>query len=269
MANYINSTLDDVKFHLDTQAFDGPINLLVQMVKESEINIMDVFVSDITHQYLNYVATLKELDYESVAEYITLAATLIEIKASKLLPDYLENDEYNEELELTKQQLISDMEKAMLLQMPDKLKPFEQLNLFYAQPLFEEDDYKLVIKDFRLDKLIDAFKVVLERAEFNVAGELPKTITKETVSVADKVKDVASKIRTENKVAFFDLFESNYTRLEVINTFLAILELIKMQIAKATQDEENKNIFLEHNEDDSYEDLDNNEELLKDVKEYN
>ncbi|HKL74339.1 MAG TPA: segregation/condensation protein A, partial [Clostridia bacterium] len=158
MAKYINSSLEDVKFHVDNQSFIGPIDLLVQMVRESQINIMDIFVSDITRQYLSYVATLKELDYECVAEYITLAATLIEIKASKLLPDYFDNGDEESELQMTERQLLSDIEKAMLLELPDKLKPMEQHNLFYAPPLYEEDDYKLVIKDFELSKLIDAFK---------------------------------------------------------------------------------------------------------------
>jgi segregation and condensation protein A len=268
MSNYINSTSEDVKFHVENQSFDGPIDLLVKMVRESQINIMDIFVSDITRQYLNYVSNLKELDYEYVAEYITLAATLIEIKASKLLPDYLENDDIESELDLAEKQLISDIEKAMLLDMPEKLKPMEKLNLFYAPPLYEEDDYKLVIKDFELGKLIDAFKTVLERVEFSSNDDKPKLIVKESISVSEIVKGVASKIRTEQKVAFFDLFENNYSKLEVINTFLAILELIKMQIAKALQDEKTKNIFLEHNPEDTYEDLELNKELLNDIEEY-
>lgn len=267
MAKYINSSIEDVKFHIENQSFDGPIDLLVQMVKESQINIMDIFVSDITRQYLNFVSTLKELDYEYVAEYITLAATLIEIKASKLLPDYLGTDEESE-LDLTEKQLISDIEKAMLLELPEKLKPMEQLNLFYAPPLYEEDDYKLVIKDFELGKLIDAFKTVLEKTEFALNSDQPKLIVKESISVAEIVKGVASRIRTEQKIAFFDLFENNYSRLEVINTFLAILELIKMQIAVASQDEDTKNIYLEHNKDDTFEDLELNKELMNDVEEY-
>lgn len=267
MAKYINSSIEDVEFHIENQSFDGPIDLLVQMVKESQINIMDIFVSDITRQYLNFVSTLKELDYEYVAEYITLAATLIEIKASKLLPDYLGTDEESE-LDLTEKQLISDIEKAMLLELPEKLKPMEQLNLFYAPPLYEEDDYKLVIKDFELGKLIDAFKTVLEKTEFALNSDQPKLIVKESISVAEIVKGVASRIRTEQKIAFFDLFENNYSRLEVINTFLAILELIKMQIAVASQDEDTKNIYLEHNKDDTFEDLELNKELMNDVEEY-
>lgn len=268
MANFINSTLEDVKFHIENQAFDGPIDLLVKMVKESEINIMDIFVSDITGQYLNYVSTLKELDYEYVAEYITLAATLIELKASKLLPDYLELDGEDSELELARRQLISDLEKAMLLQMPEKLKPLEQTNLFYASPMYTEEDYKLVIKDFSLDKLIEAFKTVLEKVQFSEDEDKPKTISRESVSVAEIVKGLAGRIRTEKKLSFFDLFLPSYTRLEVINTFLAILELIKMQITTAVQNETDKNIYLEHNTADTFEEL-NDGELLKDVEEFN
>ncbi|NLL56826.1 MAG: segregation/condensation protein A [Clostridiales bacterium] len=268
MAKFINSTTEDVKFHIKNQNFEGPIDLIVQMVKEAKIDIMDIFVSDITSQYLNYVSKMKELDYEYVSEYITMAATLIEIKASKLLPDYLEEEDIESELYLAEKQLISDIEKAMLLQMPDKLKPLEQLNLFYAPPLYEEDDYKLVIKDFELHKLIDAFKTVLERVEFSSHDDKPKIIVKESISVAEIVKNVASTIRTEQKVAFFDLFQDNYSKLEVINTFLAILELIKMQIANATQDELTKNIYLEHNPNDTYEDLELSKELLNEIEEY-
>ncbi|MFA6866600.1 MAG: segregation/condensation protein A [Clostridia bacterium] len=270
MAKFINSSLEDVKFHLDNQAFDGPIDLLVQMVKESEIDIMEIFVSDITKQYMSYVVNMKDLDYEYVSEYIILAATLIEIKASKLLPDYLADDDELSEIQLTQSNLIGEIEKAMLLAMPDKLEPMELHNLFYREPMYEDDDYKLVVNDFSYDKLIDAFKDVLEKAEFeSVESFQPKTITKERFSVADQIKEIASRIRTEDKVDFYDLFDKNYTKLETINTFLAILELVKMQIACAEQDNITKNIFIMHNKEDKMEDIQSAEVLLKNVDTYN
>lgn len=269
MAFFLNSTLEDVKFHIDNQAFDGPIDLLVNMVKEAKINVMDIFVSDITRQYVDYVNNLKELDYEYVAQYIIMAATLIEIKASKVLPADEDDSEYRQELKQTEQDIISDVEKRMLLSFPDKLKPLETLNLFYNEPVYDENDYKLVAKDLTLDKLLDAYKLVLEKIEYHSADNKPKTIRKERFTVADKVKEIASMVRTEQKVSFFSLFRSTFTKLEVINVFLAILEIVKKQVACAVQGEDS-DIILEHNPEDKFDALQqNDEELIKDVEEYN
>jgi len=270
MATFLNSTLEDVKFHIENQAFDGPIDLLVNMVKESKINVMDIFVSDITHQYVEYVKNLKELDYEYVAQYIIMAATLIEIKSSKVLPVEDDYSDYVEEIRETERQLVSDVEKQLLRDFPEKLKPLEAVNLFYNEPVYDEKDYKLVAKNLTLDKLLDAYKLVLERIEFHTTDTTPKTITKETFTVADKVKEIATVIRTKEKVNFFSLFEKTYTKVEVINVFLAVLQLIKKQVAKANQPVEGGDILLEHNPDDKYDLLkENDEELLKDVEELN
>lgn len=269
MATFLNSTLEDVKFHIDNQSFDGPIDLLVNMVKESKINIMEIFVSDITRQYVEYVKNLKELDYEYVSQYIIMAATLVEIKSSKVLPVDEGFGDYADEIHEMEKQLISDVEKRMLLAMPEKLKPLETLNLFYNEPVYDEKDYKLIATNLTLDKLLDAYKLVLERIEYHSTDNVPKTITKETFTVADKVKEIASAIRTENNINFFSLFEKTYSKVEIINVFLAILQLIKKQVARARQIE-NGDILLEHSPDDNYDALkENDEELLKDVEEFN
>lgn len=269
MASFLNSTLEDVKFHIDNQAFDGPIDLLVNMVRESKINVMEIFVSDITRQYVEYVKNLRELDYEYVAQYIIMAATLIEIKSSKVLPVEEDFSDYADELHEMERQLVSDVEKRLLLSFPEKLKPMEAINLFYNEPVYDEKDYKLIAKNLTLEKLLDAYKLVLERIEYHSTDNEPKTITKETFTVADKVKELASKIRTENKVNFFSLFDKTYTKVEIINVFLAILQLIKKQVAKATQ-ESDGDILLEHSSEDKYDAMkENDEELLKDVEEFN
>lgn len=270
MATYINSSIEDVQYHLDKQDFNGPLDLLVKMVQESKINVLDIFVSDITKQYVDYVKTLKELDYEYVSEYITFAATLVEIKSSKVLPPDYDDDEYNADIRETERQLISDVEKAMLLQTPDKLKPLETLNLFYPEPMYDEDDYNLVIKSFDLDKLIKAFQTVLERYEFTIKKEdKPKTIQKERFTVAERIVELAGIIRTEKKASFYNTFLPDYSKLEIINTFLAILELLKNQVAVAMQDENSDDIFLTHSDEDTFSDLSKDEEILKDVKELN
>lgn len=266
---FINSSLEDVKFHIENQSFEGPIDLLVSMVKEAKIDIMEIFVSDITRQYIAYVKTLKELDYEYVSQYIILAATLIEIKSGKLLPIQEEYDDYQEEVNLMEKQLISDLEKRLLLELPEKLRPRETLNLFYPEPEYDENDYKLIAKNLTLEQLLGAYQLILEKAVMEESAKIPKTITMERFTVAEQVKDIAYKVRTQKEIRFYDLFLADYTRQEIINVFLAILEIVKKQIALATQ-AENNDIVLKHNVEDKF-DIEhyNEEELTKDVEEYN
>lgn len=265
---FIDSTIEDVKFHLANQSFDGPLDLLVKMVSESKINIMDIFVSDITRQYVEFVKNLKELDYEYVAEYIALAATLIEIKASKILPPEEGLDEYGAELAGIERQLISDVEKKMLLSMPDKLRPLENVNLFYNEPIYDDSDYKLIVEDLSLQKLLDAYILVLEKIEYRGNDSFPKTIRKERFTVADKIKEIASILRTEGGTSFFALFDEEFSRPEILNIFLAVLELVKIQIAEAKQ-VESGDILLAHSDKDKYDAVKlNDEEIMRDVEEY-
>ena len=264
--NFLDSTTEDVKFHIENQAFDGPIDLLVNMVRESKINVMDIFVSDITRQYVEYVKTLKELDYEYVSQYIIMAATLIEIKSSKVLPQpefYPDEQEVLSEMEM---QIISDVEKRLLLSFPEKLKPLEVVNVFFNEPQYDEKDYKLIAKNLTLDKLLDAYKLLLEKIEYHSTDNVPKTITKEKFTVADKVKELAAALRTEKTLNFFSLFDNTFTKIEIINVFLAILELVKIQIALARQDETG-DIILEHNPNDEML-MAKEEEILENVEEY-
>ena len=272
MANYLNSTIEDVKFHIETQDFDGPIDLLVKFVKEAKIDVMEIFVSDITTQYVNYVQSLKELNYEYVCQYIIFAALLIEIKSSKMTPPpvyYDEDDsysDYSDDYVSAESIIIEEVRKKLLVEYPEKLKPREVVNVFYPEPQYDEKDYKLIAKNLTLDKLLDAYKLLLEKIEYHSTDNVPKTITKEKFTVADKVKELAAALRTEKTLNFFSLFDNTFTKIEIINVFLAILELVKIQIALARQDETG-DIILEHNPNDEML-MAKEEEILENVEEY-
>ncbi len=273
MANYINSSLEDVKFHIDAQDFDGPIDLLVKFVKESKIDVMEIFVSDITTQYVNYVKSLKELNYEFVSQYIIFAALLIEIKSSKMMPPvtYYDDDnsyaDYEDDYSYAENAIIEEVRKKLLNDYPEKLKPREVVNVFYPEPKYDESDYKLVAKNLTLEKLLDAYKLVLEKAEITDNTPPIQTIVKDRFTVTEKVVDITKRIRTAKKVSFFGLFEKDFSKTELLTIFLAILEIIRKQIAVATQNEFESDIYLVHNDETDKEN--NEEELLKDVDEYN
>lgn len=270
MANYLNSTLQDVKFHIDNADFDGPIDLLVKFVKESKIDVMEIFISDITSQYVNYVKNLKELNYEYVSQYIIFAALLIEIKSSKIAPQlsfdedssYMDGYDYSE----TENEIIAQVKEKLLNDCPEKLKPREVIYRFYPQPEYDESDYKLIAKNLSLDKLLDAYKLVLERVEIVDKAPQIQTIVKDRFTVSEKIVDITTKVRSGQKLSFFSLFEKDFTKTEMLTVFLAVLEIVKKQIVIATQSEFQSDIILEHNTAD---DTNNYEELLNDVDEYN
>ena len=133
--SYINSSLEDVKFHIDNADFDGPIDLLVKFVKESKIDVMSIFISDITSQYVNYVQNLKTLNYEFVSQYIVFAALLIEIKSSKITPQFVvdEDESYMDEsydYSNAEMEIIMEVRERLLNECPEKLKPREIINVF-------------------------------------------------------------------------------------------------------------------------------------------
>lgn len=268
--SYINSTLEDVKFHIETQDFDGPIDLLVKFVKESKIDIMEIFVSDITSQYLNYVQNMKELNYEYVSEYIIFAAILTEIKSSKITPPFYIDDEpfddYNGDISETEEYIMEEVKKKLLNEYPEQLKPREVINVFYPEPQYDESDYKLIAKNLTLEKLLDAYKLVLEKVEIEEKTPQVQTIIKDRFTVTEKVLDITTRVRTEKKVSFFGLFEKDNSKTEVLTIFLAILEIIRKQIAVATQDAFESDIYLVHN-DEADKEM-NEGDLLKDVDEY-
>ena len=266
MATFLNSSMEDVRYHIENQAFDGPIDLLVKMVRESKIDIMDIFISDITTQYVNYVSTLKQLDYEYVSHFIVMAATLLEIKSARLAP-IPEDDPYFEEIEETAEKIVSDVQQELLYDAPNKLRPREVTNVFYNEPTYDKDDYKLIVKAIDLDQLMNAYKQVIEQTEFLNNIPQVQTIEKETFSVSEKVLELSGQLRSRKRMSFFSLFEGMRSTSELLNVFLAVLILVKKQVAMAVQGEYHGDIMLVHNEENDK--PFGEEDIKNEVDEYN
>ncbi|MFW5779889.1 MAG: segregation and condensation protein A [Bacillota bacterium] len=264
----IYSPISEVTYHLENQEFDGPLDVLLSMVMEAKIEIRDIFITDITQQFVDYVKSIKhEVNYEYVAEYIIMASTLLAIKSSRLLPksdlsqDEMDILEQSEEDFFIKMEIYKKFKEASA-----KLKNKETLYRFYSSPKFNDDDYKMVVKDFNLDRLIDCFKNLLERIEHLEKDTEVKTIIKERFTISDKILEITDTIRKKSKINFFSLFEKDYSKLEMINTFLAVLEILKKQIAFAEQEKGFADIIIKHNKE---KDTDVKEELIKDAEQYN
>ena len=160
-------------------------------------------------------------------------------------------------------------EYKLYMEQSEKLREREILNRFYRDPVFAEDDYKVVIKNFDLNKLIAAFSSLLEKREFEETQEEPKEDRKERFTVAEKIVDLIEYIRAYKVVNFFSLFEPDYTKLEIINTFLALLEILKRQIATAEQSGFCSDITIRYTPLTDNFDTNAEEELLSDANGYN
>ncbi|MDR2091510.1 MAG: segregation/condensation protein A [Clostridiales bacterium] len=223
--------------------FEGPLDLLLALIKEAKIDIKDIFVSEITNQYIEYVAQMDTFDLDYVGEFIEMAATLLEIKSKKLLPK-IEKEKTDEEIH-DESWLIRQLEEYKVFkETSELLKKRETTGVFYREPDYDENDYKTVFKNFSMEKLIEAFAVILHREGRRVDEHLTRKIIKERFTVANRVIFITELLKEKRKVNFFSLFEDDYSKTEVINIFLAILEILKKQIAFAEQDEYYSDIFL-------------------------
>lgn len=244
-----------------------PLDILLEMCKKGKIDIKDIYISDIVERYMEYVASLSIKDYDDISGFILLASTLLEYKSNALLPK-LELNEIPEEIPSEQLFLMRLEEYRILKEAGEKMKDSEILHRFYREPLFGEDDYKLVIKNFDIDKMIKAFTMLMERVEVEEDSALPKTIIKERFTVADRVIELVEILRALKVVNFLMLFEEDFSKIEKINTFLALLEVLKQQVATAEQAESCGDITIRYCPLTDRFDNANEEELLTSVKEY-
>lgn len=249
-----------VDYSTKLENFEGPLDLLLHLIKEAKIEIKDIFVSEVTSQFLQYMAGVDKLDVDKASEYLNMAATLLEIKSKSILPRI---EEFDNDDENTEQEFIRKLEEYKILkEASDKLKTQENVSRFYKSPDDTVGDVKVVYNDFNLDGLIDAFSKLLMRVDDKKRQEnITKEIPKEVFTVKDKVNQIRSTLLDRKSVSFFEMFSSYYTKNELITTFQAMLELLKLQYITVEQTGIFDDITLNLRED-------RNEELGE-IDEYN
>ncbi len=232
MEEFFAESKETFSFKLDD--FEGPLDLLLHMLREAKIEIKNIFVSNITGQYLRYVEEMRALDLEKASNFAGMAATLLDIKLRSILPRTEEEDVILEE---DKNSIILLLEEYDLIKdSAQKLKSTETINRFFREPEFDEKDCRVLLTNFNLDNLLDAFAKIMYKAESKTAEAIPKVIVKDRFTVGQKTKSLAVTLLEKKEITFFSLFDDDYTDSEKINTFLALLELLKKQFAEAVQE---------------------------------
>ena len=229
-AEDIDSSL---KFKLDQ--FEGPLDLLYHLIKQAKIDIRDIFISQITEQYLEIVRDLESIDMEKAADFTLMAATLLEIKSNKLLPKpELVSGEPEEDPE---EKLYRQLEEYKLFkEASEKLKDYEDVGKFYKEPDASAGGYRYELPDkLNLDSLISAFSSLLHKASVKAETITERKIEKDRFTVAEKIAQIKDSLLLKPRFTFKELFEDDYSKSEIINTFLALLELLKGQLVKVEQ----------------------------------
>lgn len=261
---------DNIKFESNVDYttsldnFEGPLDLLLYLVKEAQISIREIFVSKVTEQYLEYINHAENLDMEKSSEYLNMAATLVELKSKSLLPkdDYIETDEFEEFIDPQEEFFRKVEEYKLFKEASEKLKEQETTEIFYKEPDNSASDVKVIYKDFTLEGLVKAFSKLLARAGTNVAKrQEAKAIPKEVYTVAGKIEHIRETLLEKEECGFSELFEETASVTEVITTFQALLELLKMQYLRAEQNETYSEIKIFLREDRS--------EEIGEIDEYN
>jgi len=221
-------------YSVKTQAFEGPLDLLLHLIKKNEIDIYDIPIADITRQYLEYLEIMKTLNLDVAGEFLVVAATLLHIKSRMLLPvpEEPEQDEEDPRADLVRQLLEYQSIKEAAFSL-DKREILER-DVFVRKAFPEEvevEERDVDLEGLTLFGLIEAFKKVIAELPEETAHE----VFAERVSISDKISLILEALDTENNVSFYDLLKGARSRQDVIVTFLAILELIKLKMIKAHQ----------------------------------
>ena len=217
--------------------FSGPLDLLLHLIKESDIDIYDIKIEEITNQYLDYIKKMEQMNLNVASSYLVMAAELIEMKASLLLPKpEVEADEYEED---PKDRLIKRLlEYKNYKEMISKFQKLEDSRQqYYTKSPCDISDLNIsgtLNDDICLDDLISAFQKFLTRKE--IAKPLNTKIMTKEYSVTQRSREIKDIIKKKKNVKFTDLFDV-YTKSYLVVTFLSILVLTKNQEIILKQDD--------------------------------
>ena len=227
-----------MELNVKLQVFEGPLDLLLHLLEKNKVNIYDIPIVEITNQYMEYIAEMKRQDLNVVSEFLVMAATLIDIKSRMLLPknpDAVEAEEEDPRAELVRQLLEYKMYKCMAGKLRDRQQDAGKVMykaptipkevLAYEEPVNLEE----LMADVTLAKLNEIYKSIIKKQTDKIDPVRSKfgKIEKEEVSLEDKMTELLDFAKGHRQFSFRGILEKQAGKVEVIVTFLAILELMK------------------------------------------
>ena len=219
------------------EVFEGPLDLLLHLIDKNKVDIYDIPIVEITEQYLDYIKQMETEDMNVMSEFLVMAATLLEIKCRMLLPREVdeEGEEIDPRAELVQKLLEYKMCKYMSYELRDRMIDAERS--FYKIPTLPKEvadyrqpvDYEELIGDMTLQKLHEIFKQVMKRQEDKIdpVRSTFGKIEKDEIDLGLKTTYVEAYVRSHKTFSFRKLLEKQHSKMEIIVTFLVVLEMIK------------------------------------------
>ncbi|MBL0716231.1 MAG: segregation/condensation protein A [Desulfosarcina sp.] len=212
--------------------FEGPMDLLVHLIKKNEMDIYDISIALITRQYLDYLEWMKAMNIEYAGEFIVMAATLAQIKSRMLLPAYEGEDEEEDPRHEITRPLIEYLQMKSAAQ---KLAARDLLgDKTFIRPVtpaksgYSAEDPEIQVGLF---ELIDAFRQILD----NVTAEHRVDLQTETISMQERINQLVDIFEQKHSLTFEELFQGQKTKGDIIVTFLAVLEMVKINLLRVSQ----------------------------------
>ncbi len=216
------------RINVNLDVFEGPLDLLLQLIRINEVDITDIPIADITREYLEYIELMESLDFEIAGEFLIMAATLMRIKVRMLLPQSeadVEEDEWGDpRKELVERLLEYKKYKELSIHLGEKLEKFQ--NTFGRNFLMVPDNCKkgeIKIVESDLFGLLIAYKKILNK----LSNRIPEEIEGEEFTIEDKQNLFLSKLRTGKLIRFSDFFLEVKSKTEIVVTVMAMLEMIR------------------------------------------
>ncbi len=213
------------------EAFEGPLDLLLYLIRRQNIDILDIPIAEITKQYVQYIELMKELQLELAGEYLLMAAMLAEIKSRMLLPRPQADDEEEEDPRAELVRRLQEYERFKKAAEEIEELPRLERDVFVVSAEAPERKVVTQLPDVTLKELLIAFHDVLKRAEMFSNLHMQR----EPLSVRQRMSEILSRIKANTFTEFVNLFDPEEGRMGVAVTFIAILELLKESVIEVVQ----------------------------------
>lgn len=222
-------------YEVKIDAFAGPLDLLLYLIRKNEVDIYNIPISEITEQYVEYINLMQILDFDVAGEFLVMASTLVQMKSEAMLPAGVTSD--SDEAIMTREELVRQLleykrfkEAAAALAQKEEY----QRNIYarsFVEPDFEGFDLREYRTNATLFDLLSAFRTVLQ----DVPEEQLTGLREETFTVQQKISEIIDRFKKNKRLEFATLFSAICSKLEIIVTFLALLELIRTKRVIARQ----------------------------------
>ncbi|WNG17674.1 segregation and condensation protein A [Cystobacter fuscus] len=246
-------------FRIALPNFEGPLDLLLHLIREHRLDIFDIPLALITEKYLEYLERMREINLDIAGEFLVMAATLAHLKSRMLLPRQDVAEQAVDAVAELQQEEAGDPREELVRRLLEYQKYKDAAEQLARQDILDRDIFprrvpveavpipeeEVGLQEFSVLKLIEALDRVMER----LAPKLQHEVVREKVSLSDAMRRIAEKLSAAESCTFDSLFEEQRTRQAVIITFLAILEMVKRRLLKVSQEEPLAAILLRPNGD--------------------